>query len=339
MDDGKRGGVVSVARRVWVGNLAWETSWQDLKDHFNQVGNVLYADVMKEENGRRSKGCGIVEFETSEQAAAAINTMNDTELKGRPVIVREDREDKELLQALGNDGTPRADRRPGQKRERMNEGPRAPRGGSGGGDREIVVARRIYVGNLAWETNWQDLKTHFANVGNVVFADVTRDANGRSKGWGVVEFETSVQAADAINTMNESSLGGRSVIVREEREDKELKDHLGDRGGGRDDTKRNRPARHENHGHGDLSSIGRRLFVGNLSWQVSWQEMKDHFKQCGMVVYADIMKDSTGRSKGCGIIEFDRHEEAQDAMQRLNGTTLDGRQIFIREDREDRDLK
>lgn len=44
-------------RRVFVGNLSWDVSWQDLKDHMNTAGNVLYADVLRYEDGR-SKGCG-----------------------------------------------------------------------------------------------------------------------------------------------------------------------------------------------------------------------------------------------------------------------------------------
>lgn len=54
-------------RRVYVGNLAWDVSWQDLKDYFKQIGHVLRAEVMSDSNGR-SKGCGIVEFSTSDDA-------------------------------------------------------------------------------------------------------------------------------------------------------------------------------------------------------------------------------------------------------------------------------
>ena len=90
----------TVARRIYVGNLAWRTSWQDLKDHFAPCGNVIYADVMKLPDGR-SKGCGIVEFDTPEAAAAAISSMGDSDLGGRPIFVREDREDKELKGAGG----------------------------------------------------------------------------------------------------------------------------------------------------------------------------------------------------------------------------------------------
>ena len=64
---------------------------QDLKDHFKQAGNVVYADMLRD--GDRSKGCGIVEFSSPEEATGAISNLNETELHGRRVIVREDREE------------------------------------------------------------------------------------------------------------------------------------------------------------------------------------------------------------------------------------------------------
>lgn len=55
------------------------------------AGNVVFADVLTTPNGR-SKGCGIVEYATREEAERAIEELNNVELDGRPVFVREDRE-------------------------------------------------------------------------------------------------------------------------------------------------------------------------------------------------------------------------------------------------------
>merc|ERR1712025_561671 len=76
---------------VFVGNLAWSVSWQDLKDVFGKVGEVVRADVWTKPDGR-SKGCGIVKFATAEDAARAISELHDVELDGRLMLVREDRE-------------------------------------------------------------------------------------------------------------------------------------------------------------------------------------------------------------------------------------------------------
>ena len=62
---------------VYVWNLAPETSWQDLKDHMRQAGEVVHAEVITEYNGR-SKGCGIVEFAT-EEAAQEVRDLIDSQ--------------------------------------------------------------------------------------------------------------------------------------------------------------------------------------------------------------------------------------------------------------------
>mmetsp|Transcript_6903 Transcript_6903/g.23760 ORF Transcript_6903/g.23760 Transcript_6903/m.23760 type:complete len:132 (+) Transcript_6903:293-688(+) len=95
-DDGTQRQVetITVGKRCYVGNLSWRTSWQDLKDHFRQVGNVVFAEVMMEPGSeRRSKGCGIVEFDTAEEATQAIQDLNESVLHDRNILVREDREE------------------------------------------------------------------------------------------------------------------------------------------------------------------------------------------------------------------------------------------------------
>ncbi|KAJ3169763.1 hypothetical protein HK101_011430, partial [Irineochytrium annulatum] len=74
--------------RVYVGNLAYEVGWQDLKDFMRKAGEVVFADILTQSGGR-SKGCGVVEFETAEEAQRAIKDLNDTPFQGRPVFVRE----------------------------------------------------------------------------------------------------------------------------------------------------------------------------------------------------------------------------------------------------------
>jgi hypothetical protein len=78
-------------RRVYVGNLSYDVKWHHLKDFMRQAGEVLYADVLLLPNGM-SKGCGIVEYATRDQAQNAVATLSNQNLMGRLVYVREDRE-------------------------------------------------------------------------------------------------------------------------------------------------------------------------------------------------------------------------------------------------------
>lgn len=138
----------SVGARVYVGNLSWDVSWQDLKDHMrqaslsslecfscavpmnmhsmrivhpvrhhrlakvarrnavlprqtclraawapdSQAGDVKFVDLFQVPGGR-SKGCAVVEYKNPQHAHIAIRDLNDTELKGRMMFVREDREE------------------------------------------------------------------------------------------------------------------------------------------------------------------------------------------------------------------------------------------------------
>ncbi len=53
--------------------------------------------------------------------------------------------------------------------------------------------------------------------------------------------------------------------------------------------------------------MGRRVFVGNLSWEAAWQDVKDHMRgpngDLG-VLHAEVMMDGSGRSKGCALVEY-----------------------------------
>ncbi|KAK9814358.1 hypothetical protein WJX72_004493 [[Myrmecia] bisecta] len=77
------------------------------------------------------------------------------------------------------------------------------------------------------------------------------------------------------------------------------------------------------------------VFVTNLSYSTQWKGLKDHFKAAGEVAYANVMTDmETGRSRGRGVVEFATVEDAQKAVDELDGSDLDGRQISVRPDRD-----
>lgn len=80
-----------------------QVEWQDLKDYFKSAGEVTYADVFKLPDGR-SRGCGIVEFASPADATNAIETLNDTDFKGRLLYVREDNKEDGAAVAGGGGG-------------------------------------------------------------------------------------------------------------------------------------------------------------------------------------------------------------------------------------------
>lgn len=75
------------------------------------------------------------------------------------------------------------------------------------------------------------------------------------------------------------------------------------------------------------------IFVGNLPWSVTEQQLKQKFEEIGDVQAARIITDKmTGRSRGFGFIEM-KESDAQEAIKSLNGFDWSGRQIVVNEAR------
>ena len=78
------------------------------------------------------------------------------------------------------------------------------------------MARKLYVGNLPYETSEQDLQTLFGGIGAVDSVNVMRDmATGRARGFAFVEMASDDDAQKAIAELNEQSFGGRNLTVNE----------------------------------------------------------------------------------------------------------------------------
>jgi len=100
-----------MSMKLYVGNLAFQTSSSELQELFAQAGTVESASVVEDRDTGRSRGFGFVEMATKEEGQAAIAQLNGKEVNGRALTV--------------NEARPREDRRPGG----------GGRGGFGGGNR------------------------------------------------------------------------------------------------------------------------------------------------------------------------------------------------------------
>ena len=64
----------------------------------------------------------------------------------------------------------------------------------------------------------------------------------------------------------------------------------------------------------------KKVVVGNLSWDCTWQHLKDYFRLFGTITRADVMTNQEGKSKGTGIVEFASYEDAEEAIRSLHNT-------------------
>ena len=153
----------------------------------------MRAEVARQSTNR-SKGWALVDYASPAEAASAIATLHNTELGGRPIIVR--------LERAG----------PAPKAER------APRTSSAPAREENSSGCQIVVRNLPWTTTSEDLREVFQQVGTVIEAVAVRhEDTGRSKGWGTVMFETEAQAQAAIQGFSNVELEGRAMLIRMDR--------------------------------------------------------------------------------------------------------------------------
>lgn len=291
-------------RKIYVGNLSWDTDWKQLKDHVKGLGFPNIGNVEVMESGGRSKGWGTIEFDKPSTASAAVRQIHDTELNGRPIFAREDREE----------------------------------GVSG------VDNRSIYVGNLPWSVKWQNLKDVFADFGAVEYADVATEGgrpNGRSLGWGTVRYQSANAALKAIQSMNGRVMDGREIEVRYDNKAgggggnnrQNNNNNGGSFKGGNNNNNRNNFNNNNNGGNNNGGNTS--VYIGNLPWEVRWQDLKDTFKQYGNIEFAEVATEGgrpNGRSMGWGTVRFTNASSAIKAINDMHGREMDGRTIECRYD-------
>ncbi|KAG6093100.1 hypothetical protein E4U14_000406 [Claviceps sp. LM454 group G7] len=228
-------------RQIYVANLPFNAGWQDLKDLFRQAarsGSVFRADVHSGPDGR-PKGSGIVVFENADDARNAIQQFNGYDWQGRMLEVREDRYASVGGIGFAGRGAFGGGLRAGFGGAFGRGSYSVGRGGFGMGGRggftggatfDIAPAavippnpftdgatagseksETIYVRNLPWSTSNDDLVDLFTTIGKVEQAEIQYEPSGRSKGSGVVQFDSSDTAETAIAKFQGYQYGGRPL--------------------------------------------------------------------------------------------------------------------------------
>lgn len=207
---------------------------------------------------------------------------------------------------------------------------------SDGNEQAMGERTSVFFGNLPWSTSWQDLKDHIKEAGfEPGYVDVIRDKKTRlSKGFGLANFSNSKDAMACIGKLNNSDIDGRSIYVKLDRPPPAKRKP----GGGV--TRKSQGSKQEGGGRTEGEQLkapkatSDRVFVGNLAWSVTWSALVNHMKKAGEVVYAEILTGVRDRSMGCALVAYKTKDQAQEALNMLSDTEIDGRKIYVREDRE-----
>jgi len=226
-----------MSTKVFVGNLAFRTTDQNLVDLFNTVGQVKSASIIT--RGRRSLGYGFVELSSPDQANAAVAKFNGHTLLERQLKVevakepserppRPDRPPREPRQpkdgqAAGN-GNGEKTAKPATRRRQRRTDSKDGEGSSPSGERasadkpkrerpprverpKIVSDTTLFVANLPFSVDDAALLAIFSAL-KPKSAHVVRTRNDRSRGYGFVEFNSKADQQAALQQKNGANVDG-----------------------------------------------------------------------------------------------------------------------------------
>ena len=220
-------------RRIFVSNLPFEMKWQEVKDLFRkEVGEVSYVELFDDESGK-PRGAGVMEFNTADMAKKAIDKMHRFDYKGRKIVVKEDfdaERDKHGRIIGRNRGGGGGDG--GGRGGDRNRGDNMSGGGGGGGGQGYGTTfglspqfleslnisgplhTRIFVANMDYKVDERKLKEVFRLAGKVVGIELSRDKEGKSRGFATVVYDHPVEAVQAISMFHNQQLFDRKMSVR-----------------------------------------------------------------------------------------------------------------------------
>ncbi|CAM6042620.1 unnamed protein product [Sphagnum compactum] len=184
---------------------------------------------------------------------------------------------------------------------------------------EAPEGSKLYVGNLPWTCDSQQLAEVFQDCGSVELVEVIYDRiTQRSRGFAFVTMSTAQDAIAAIEKLDGMDFGGRILKVNFPQAPTREP---------RTSSYNNSPPRRE--GGGGYNNPNK-LFVGNLSWNVDDVTLETIFSDYGKVLEAKVISDrETGRSRGFGFVTLASADEVTEAINNLDGAEHDGRQLRV----------
>eukprot|EP00401_Gymnodinium_catenatum_P020310 CAMPEP_0117537790 /NCGR_PEP_ID=MMETSP0784-20121206/42150_1 /TAXON_ID=39447 /ORGANISM="" /LENGTH=276 /DNA_ID=CAMNT_0005334395 /DNA_START=83 /DNA_END=913 /DNA_ORIENTATION=+ len=202
-------------------------------------------------------------------------------------------------------------------------------------------AKMIYVANLPFSAEWQELKDFFGKVGTVEYARVLSfDGNtvmtrGQSRGRGYVMFSTAAEAKKAVSTLNGAEMDGRKIEVDSWTGSAKGSSPAGGKTNATSGATYPWKVPPAGKGTAKGNDDGTMVYVGNLPYSAEWQELKDLFAEVGTVEYTRVLSldgntvNTRGRSRGVGYVKFTKPSEAKKAIAMFNGHQMDGRAIVV----------
>ncbi|XP_037262972.1 nucleolin [Falco rusticolus] len=254
------------ARTLFVKNLPYRLTEDEIREVFENAQEIRI--VMNKEGN--SKGMAYVEFKSEAEANKALEEKQGTEIDGRAMVI---------------DFT-------GEKSHQEHQ--------KGGGERE---SKTLIVNNLSYAASEETLQELFKKASSI---KMPQNNQGRPKGYAFVEFPTTEDAKEALNSYNNTEIEGRAIRL-------EFSSPAWQKG--------NMNAR------GGFNQQSKTLFVRGLSEDTTEETLKESFE--GSISARIVTDRDTGSSKGFGFVDFSSPEDAKAAKEAMEDGEIDGNKVIL----------
>ncbi|CDS07593.1 hypothetical protein LRAMOSA01542 [Lichtheimia ramosa] len=164
----------------------------------------------------------------------------------------------------------------------------------------------VFIKNLDPTIDNKALHDTFSAFGNILSCKIALDETGQSKGYGFVHYDTEEAATTAIQKVNGMLLNDRKVYV------------------GHHISRKERQAKID-----EMKAHFTNIYVKNLNPDVTDEDLRTLFGNYGTITSAAVAKDDQGVSRGFGFVNFEKHDDAHQAVQELNGSEYHGKALYV----------
>ncbi|KAF5860755.1 Protein phosphatase PP2A regulatory subunit B [Aspergillus alliaceus] len=264
---------------VFIKNLDSAIDNKALHDTFAAFGNILSCKVAQDEFGN-SKGYGFVHYETAEAANNAIKHVNGMLLNDKKVFVGHHISKKDRQ----------------SKFEEMK-----------------ANFTNVYIKNVESEVTEEEFRQLFEKFGDITSATLSRDQEGKSRGFGFVNFATHDSAQAAVEEMNDKEIRGQKLYVGRAQKKHEREEEL---------RKQYEAARLEK----ASKYQGVNLYVKNLTDDVDDEKLRELFGPYGTITSAKVMRD-TANVERTDTPESDKEKDNKEADKENVKETSEGEKV------------
>ncbi|PKI84345.1 Protein phosphatase PP2A regulatory subunit B [Malassezia vespertilionis] len=266
---------------IFIKNLDEAIDNKALHDTFATFGNILSCKVAANDTG--SLGYGFVHYESKESADAAIQHVNGMLLNDKKVYVGYHISKKDRQAKI---------------------------------DEARAQFTNVYVKNVDLGVTQDEFAKLFEKYGSITSAVLSVDEDGKSRGFGFVNFAEHEQAAKAVDELNDTDFHGQRLFLGRAQKKAEREEELRR---SYEVAKNEKMAKYQ----------GVNLYVKNLPEDYDDERLQEEFMPHGTVTSAKVMRTSTGASRGFGFVCYSAPEEANKAVADMNGKMLENRPLYV----------